>query len=381
MSRIETQTRSIAAANAGRHARDGGGADHELSARRQPSRGALKALRVAVLCDRNLIPPEDISGKSEAEIASFRTELDVITALKDLGHEVDAVGVFDDLGQLRETLIDRKPHVAFNLLEGFKDYHGFDQHVVSFLELMDQSYTGCNPRGLTIARDKALTKKIMAYHRIRVPAFAVFPKGRRVKRPARLHFPLLVKSVNVEGSVGISQASIVHDDDKLRDRVQYIHEALGTSAIAEQFIDGREIYVGVMGNKRLQTLPPWELIFENAPPEMTVVATEQAKWNLAYQKRWGVTTREADDLSKERQVEFSKLSERIYRVLGLTGYARMDYRLTPQGELYLLEANPNPNIAREEDFALSARAAGIQYDDLLQKVLTLGLRYHPMSNS
>jgi len=332
-----------------------------------------------VLCDRALVPPEDISGKSDAEIAPYRTELDVIAALRDRSHEVETIGVYDDLGALREQLLSHKPHVAFNLLEGFRDYHGFDQHVVSVLELLDQNYTGCNPRGLTLARDKALTKKIMSYHRIRVPAFAVFPKGRKIKRPVRLQFPLLIKSVNVEGSVGISQASIVHDDDKMRERVQYIHEALGTTAIAEQFIEGREIYVGVLGNKRLQTLPVWELVFENAPPEMPLVATEQAKWNVNYQKRWGITTREADDLLPQQRNELSKLSERIYRVLGLTGYARMDFRLTPAGEIYLLEANPNPNIARDEDFALSARAVGIRYGDLLQKIINLSLRYHPQS--
>jgi D-alanine-D-alanine ligase len=336
-------------------------------------------LRIAVLCDKTLVPPTDLTGKSETEIASFRTELDVITALRELGHEVEPIGVHDDLGALRDALLSNKPHVAFNLLEGFRDYHGFDQHVVSFLELLDQNYTGCNPRGLTIARDKALTKKIMSYHRIRVPAFAVFPKGRKIHRPARLQFPLLIKSVNVEGSVGISQASIVHDDEKLRERVQYIHEALGTTAIAEQFIEGREIYVGIFGNKRLQTLPAWELVFENAPPEMPVVATEHAKWNLNYQKRWGITTRKADYLTSQQHRELSKLSERIYRVLGLTGYARMDYRLTPAGEIYLLEANPNPNIAKEEDFALSAKTAGMSYEDVLQKIINLALRYHPQS--
>lgn len=340
----------------------------------------MKSLRVMMLCERGLVPPENISTLSEGEVASFRTELDVLHALRELGHEVEPIGIYDNLTELRESLERFNPHVAFNLLEGFRDYHGFDQHVVSVLELMEQNYTGCNPRGLTLARDKALTKKIMRYHRIHVPEFAVFPKRRKIVRPGHLTFPLMVKSVNVEGSVGISQASVVHDDEKLRERVQYIHEALGTGAIVEQFIEGREIYVGVMGNQRLTTLPPWELIFEKAPADMTVLATEQAKWNRNYQKRWGVTTRQAD-LTAHQIDEVKHLSQRIYRQLGLTGYARMDFRLTPDGHWYLLEGNPNPNIAREEDFALSARAVGIEYPDLLQRILKLSMQYQPQALS
>src|SRR5947199_2438773 len=122
---------------------------------------------------------------------------------------------------------------------------------------MKQKYTGCNPRGLTLARDKALTKKIMAYHRIHVPAFAVFPRRRQILRPKTLGFPLVVKSVNVEGSVGISKSSLVRDDGELKDRVQYIHEALGTYAIAEEYSEGRELYDGLMGNIRLRTVPCW----------------------------------------------------------------------------------------------------------------------------
>ena len=196
------------------------------------------------------------------------------------------LGLHDDLGVLRAAIDDFHPHIAFNLLEGFRDFHGFDQHVVAYLELIRQCYTGCNPRGLTLARDKALTKKIMHYHRIHAPAFAVFPRDRRMVRPRKLPFPLLVKSVNVEASIGIARASIVHDDEKLAERVKYIHEALGTYAIAEQYIPGRELYVGVMGNLRLRTFPVWELLFEKAPEDMPLIATNKAK------DRWRSGTRE-----------------------------------------------------------------------------------------
>lgn len=336
-----------------------------------------KRLRVLVLMDKALVPPETVEDLSPGKIAPFKTELDVCTTLASLGHEVHKLGVQDDLTVIREAIDQFKPHIAFNLLEGFDDFHVFDQHVVSYLELSGQAYTGCNPRGMTLARDKALTKKIMAYHRIHVPAFAVFPRRRAISRPRKLAFPLVVKSVNVEGSVGIANSSIVHDDDHLKERVKYIHEALGTYAIAEQYIEGRELYVGVMGNLRLTTLPVWELLFEKAPDDMPIMATEKAKWDTNYQRRWGITTRAATDLPAGHDKLIPHLSKRIYRILGLTGYARLDFRMTADGHLYLLEANPNPQLANGEDFADSAAAAGVAYDRLLQSILKLGMAYSP----
>lgn len=336
-----------------------------------------KPLRILVLMDGALVPPDDVSTLSPGKIAPFKTELDVYTALVKSGHEVRKLGVTDDLAVIRDAVDEFKPQVAFNLLEGFRDYHVFDQHVVSYLELIEQPYTGCNPRGMTLARDKALTKKIMAYHRIHVPAFAVFPKRRAITRPRKLGFPLVVKSVNVEGSVGIAQSSLVHDDEELKDRVRYIHEALGTYAIAEQYIEGRELYVGVMGNLRLSTFPVWELLFEKAPESMPVMATEKAKWDPNYQRRWGITTRAATDLPAGHDKLIPHLSKRIYRILGLTGYARLDFRMTPAGEMYLLEANPNPQLAHGEDFAESAAHAGVTYEHLLGQIVKLGIAYSP----
>ena len=231
----------------------------------------------------------------------------------------------------------------------------------------------CAKRGLTIARDKALTKQILAYHRIRVPQFAVFPRKRKVRRPKKLALPLIVKSVNVEGSIGISRASLVHTDEEMVDRVRYIHEALQTSAIAEQYIPGRELYVGIMGNERLRTFPVWELLFEKAPEDMPLIATNKAKFDPAYQKRWGITSKKAENLDPKLERELPKLCKRIYRHLGLTGYARLDFRLTPEGEPYLLEANPNPQLAFGEDFAESAEAVGVHYEPLIQQILDRGV--------
>jgi len=356
-------------------------------ARRRTMAATLRkrTLRVLMLMDRDLVPPDDADKLSGPDLkaAPWKMEYDVAASLHNLGHEVRPLGVFDDLNAIRATIDEFRPHVTFNLLEGFRDFHGFDQHVVSYLELIEQPYTGCNPRGLTLARDKAITKKILAYHRIRVPAFAVFPRKRPVTRPAKLPFPLLVKSVNVEGSIGIVQASIVRNDEQLRERVQMIHNQLDTAAIAEQFVEGRELYVGVMGNHRLRSFPAWELLFEKAPDDMPLIATNKAKFDLAYQKRWGITTRAAAEggLPDGLDSTIETLSKRIYRLLGLTGYARLDYRLTPDGQLYLLEANPNPQLGYGEDFAESAEKAGMKYEQVIQTILNLGLSYSPLSLS
>lgn len=346
--------------------------------KRRASRGRL---RVLMLIDAEFMPPENIDHLTEEEQleAPWKTEYDVYATLSNIGHEVVPLGLTDDLAPIRKAIDEFKPHLCFNLLEGFRDYHVFDQHMVSYLELIDQKYTGCNPRGLMLARDKALSKKILAYHRIHVPQFHVFPRSSRMARPKRLQFPLLVKSVNVEGSVGISQASVVWDDTRLRERVQYIHEALGTAAIAEQFIEGRELYVGVIGNHRLTTFPIWEMIFQHPPPGGALIATDKAKFDPKFQKRWGITTQQAVDLPPAVVEQMPRLAKRIYRTLSLTGYARLDFRMTAEGELYLLEANPNPQIGYGEDFAESAEAIGLGYEVLLQQILNLGLRYSPQS--
>ena len=335
-----------------------------------------KKLRIVVLCQHDLIPPETLAEGVVKETQRWRAEYDVVSTLRDLGHEVLPVGLYDETDVLRQAMQDFQPHVAFNLIEEFDRQPLFDQHVVSYLELKKLPYTGCNPRGLTIAHDKALTKKILAYHRINVPNFAVFPRNRKVRRPTRLKFPLLVKSLTVEGSVGISQASIVNTDEKLRERVEFIHRHTNSPAIAEEFIEGREIYVGVIGNWMLKTYTPWELEMKT-PPEGTVnIATGKVKWNPKYQEKVGLVTHAAE-LAPEMKRRLEHLSKRIYRLLFLSGYARLDYRLTEDGRVFLLEANPNPQIAHNEDFADSAEDCGVKYGPLLQKIITLGLSYDP----
>ena len=205
----------------------------------------MKRLRVLVLLHPDLVPPDSLKGFSESEINQWKTEYDVVTTLRAAGHEVRPLGVQHELKPIRDEVESWKPHVVFNLLEQFHGEAVYDQNVASYLELLRVPYTGCNPRGLVLARGKDLSKKLLTYHRVPLPAFAVFPMRRKVKRPARLGLPLIVKSLSEDGSYGISQASVVDSDEKLAERVNFIHERIGTAAIAEQYIEGRELYVGV----------------------------------------------------------------------------------------------------------------------------------------
>ena len=331
--------------------------------------------RIVVLLHEDLVPPDSIEGLTDAQIAPFKTEFDVVATLNDMGHDVMPLGVSDDLGVIRRAIEQFKSSICFNLLEEFHGLGVYDSHVVSYLELMRMPYTGCNPRGLMLAHNKAMSKMICRYHRIPVPGFAVFPIGRKVRRPGKLEFPLLVKSLTEEGSVGISQASVVYDDQKLADRVAFIHRTVGTDAIAEQYIDGRELYVGVIGNDRLQVLPIWEMMFANLRDDAPKIATGKIKWDAKYQKKIGLDTQAVQDMDETLQRQIQHLCKRSYRALGLSGYARMDLRLTPDGKAYLIEANPNPNLSYGEDFAESADNAGLDYDQLLHKLINLGRSY------
>jgi D-alanine-D-alanine ligase len=338
--------------------------------------GAKKKLRVILLAEESLVPNGQLSDLSGKQRELRKTEFDVRDAIETLGHEVVSIGVSDDLSTIRGAIDAHKPDIAFNLLEEFAGVSHFDQHVVSYLELRKQPYTGCNPRGLTLARDKAVTKKILAYHGLKVPEFVAFPMGRATKRPKDLAFPLIVKSLTEEGSLGISGASIVHDDDKLKERVEFIHRTTNSPAVAEQFIEGREIYVGVMGNRRVTSLPPWEFVMTKKDDDRPLIASDRAKWDPEYQRRMGLKTKPAA-LSKKMEAELAQLSKRIYRLLGMSGYARLDYRVAEDGDAYLLEANPNPQIAKDEDFALSAKHIGIEYAELVERLLRFGINYTP----
>src|SRR5689334_17280493 len=273
----------------------------------------MRKMRTLVVMHESLVPPENLEGHTEKEVDEWRTEYDVASTLRASGHEVRCIGVLDSLTELRSAISDWKPDVVFNLLEEFDGIVTYDQHVVAFLELMRQPYTGCNPRGLLLSRDKSLCKQLLAFHRIPTPQFAVFRKGARIHVPRKLRYPLFVKSTVEDASLGIAQASVVEDVAKLKERVEFVHEQVGSDALVEEFIEGRELYVGVLGNERLTRLPVWAMVFGSLPDSLPAIATRKVKWDKRYQAKYGITTRAAEDLPAQVLAALDKLSRRIYR--------------------------------------------------------------------
>jgi D-alanine-D-alanine ligase len=335
----------------------------------------VSKLRVLVLVHEALVPPEETDKTNEEiEFEPWGTEYHVVSNLKKMKHDVKVLGAYSDLSIIRSTIDEFKPHIVYNLLEEFDGQSLFDQNVVSYLELLRVPYTGCNPRGLILARDKSLAKKILTYHRIPTPKFFVFPKNKKLKRPKGLEFPLIVKCLTEEASFGISQASVVHNDEKLQERVSYINNKLGDDAIVEQFIEGRELYVAILGNYRQKAMPIRELFFENVENPEKEFFSNRAKFNKKYRSKKGIKTGPSV-LEPALEKKIYSICKRAYKVLNLNGYARIDLRLTTDGNVYILEANPNPDISATDDFAMSALQIKMNYKELLSKILSLGISW------
>lgn len=325
-----------------------------------------------VLVHADLVPPKRFQNRREWESSECKTEFDVQKALLELGHQIEFIPVYDDLSLIRKSLTEFKPHLAFNILEEFNGQVLFEQNVVSYLELLGLKYTGCNPRGLMICRDKGLAKKILKYHGIKTPEFRLFPNRRKVSYK-NLFYPLFVKTLNQEGSFGISQNSIVRSEEALKERVEYLHDTYGVDVLVERYIEGRELYVSVMGNERPKTFPVWELFFNEKSFHGEKIATHQVKWNLDFRQRHGIHSGPAKNLSEQSIKKIETLCKKAYLALGISGYARMDLRLSPENEVYFIEANPNPDIGYKEDFSDALQEAGYSYEEVIAQILKMGL--------
>jgi D-alanine-D-alanine ligase len=332
-----------------------------------------KKLKVLALFDA--IRPTGINEDLTAELKTddWKTEAGVLAALRDLGHTVEHLALFDDLDLLRQKLQSFAPDLIFNLADQFRNNRAFDQHIVSILAMYGVPFTGCGSTGLTLCKHKGISKKILSYHRIHTPAFVIIARGRRIARPRQLRFPILVKPLKEEASLGISQASFVENDEQFKERVQFIHEKYDNDVIAEEYIDGRELYVSILGNHRLQVYPVRELVFREVPPDEPKIATYKAKWDEDYRKRWGLQNQFAEGLEPALVRHIESVCKRIYHLLTIDGYARLDLRLTAANELYFIEANPNPILAADEDFALSAMKTGLSYPQLIERIVRQGL--------
>src|SRR6266702_2211069 len=281
-----------------------------------------KKLKVLVLFDGTSPTTVDQDFSDELKTKEWKTEADVMKALGAMGHTPEHLAIYDDVDLLRQKLETFAPDVLFNLVEQFRNKSEFDQNIVSFLEMQGLPFTGCGSTGLTLCKHKGISKKILGYHRIHTPDFVTIARGKRIARPKRLSFPILVKPLKEEASYGIAQASFVETDEQFKERVQFIHEKYDNDVIAEEYIEGREFYVSILGNHRLQVFPIRELVFKEVPPDEPKIATFQAKWDEEYRKRWGLQNRFAEGLDPTLVRSIEQTCKRIYHLLTIDGYAR-----------------------------------------------------------
>jgi D-alanine-D-alanine ligase len=305
-----------------------------------------------------------------------KTEADLLEVLGRLGHEADAVGVFHDVRALIDRVEGFKPDVVLNTCESFLGNRVHEPNFPALLDLLGIRYTGSGPDALMLCKDKALAKKLLTFHSVRVADFVVSHKERPIRGLKKLTFPVFVKPVNEESSDGIAKASLAKNEAEALDRVRFVHEQFGGDVLIEEYVDGRELTVGVLGNARLTILPPREIFFGEAQddPSAPRFATAKAKWDEAYRKKWGIRNGPAADLPPGMEETLGKIVRRVYRILHIRGVGRVDVRLTAAGEVFVIEANPNPSLGREDDVALAAGRAGIEYDELVKRLLDNAVR-------
>jgi D-alanine-D-alanine ligase len=325
-------------------------------------------MKIAVCFDTPAAGLEHADFKQELEAEVAEAEYDVAEALIENGHEVYLLGFHENLRRLLDRLETFGPDLVFNATESFMGRSRYDYGVTALLEMKGYRYTGSPPEALLLARDKATSKKILEWHSINIPRFAVYAVDEEVTEPD-IDFPLIVKPTHEDASVGIAQSSVVVDYSSLRERVEFIHRSLNQSAIAEELIDGRELYVGIIGNSRLEVLPTIELIFEKIDEPAKRIATYSAKWDLEYRKRWGIKNIFARRIGKEALEEMHRAATLAYKALELRDYGRVDFRLTKDQRVYVIEVNPNPYISFGEDMANSAERAGMDYNKFIERIV------------
>lgn len=333
----------------------------------------MKPLDILVVFDMAAPPPDDHDYTEYFKHPDWFTESAVVETLQLNGHTVRTVGIFNCVKPLVAEIEARPPDIVFNLVELFMDKAHLDKNIPALLELLNIPYTGCGPLGMALCNNKAMTKKILSYHRIKVPEFQVFRPGHRVWLPKKLGFPMIVKPLREEASTGISQSSHVTTVDQFHERIRFIHDKFRMPALAERYIEGRELYVGILGHRRLRAFPIREMVFRNVPSDQPRIATYKAKWDMAYREKWGIDSLFANDLSNGTARKIVHICKRAYRALNIDSYARFDCRLAPNGDLYILEGNANPELAMADEFAEAAHRGGMAYNTLLHQIIRLGL--------
>lgn len=327
-----------------------------------------KSLHITVLADAAEIPAHDPDFQ---ETEKDTTEYNVIQTLRKMGHRVTIRGFDGPIEDMIREFAEQKPDLIFNLTEQFEGDRLFDKNIAALLELLHLPYTGTDPLGLMLCRDKRLCKQLLSHHKIRVPAFYSFPLNKKIRIPKNLHFPLVVKPAFEDGSEGIAQASLVTTPQALEERIQFVHSRFAQPVVAEEYIEGREFYVAILGNQQLTILPTRECVFP--VQEGPSLLTYRLKWNKKYQQKRNIEFTFAQ-IEPKIQKKIDRICKKVYRILHLQDYGRIDLRLTPENKVVILEVNPNPDVAYGEEVAEAAEKAGLPYEQFINRIIRLALK-------
>ena len=339
---------------------------------------ANRGLRIAVLYEPsdNVTPPEAPPRKKHPEKAQGgrprnrvkkpKTDREQVTdALRKNGHDAFLYELNGEKALLE--LAKNDADLVFNLVEAYEGDDSKEAHVAAYLDLLGLRYTGAGPQALFVAQDKALAKKLFNFHGIRTPNFASSYRG-KLDHMDDLEFPLIVKPGSEDGSIGIDVGSVVKSVRELMERIELIQERFGSPALIEEFIDGREIYVGVLGNGSPEALPPVELDLSKLPKGMPRIAGMEVKWEKGTEAYDVTRAAVARDLPNELRARIQETALAAYATLGLRDYGRIDLRVTAKEEIYVIEVNPNPWLAPEAELAIAAAAANRDYPRLIGEI-------------
>lgn len=298
---------------------------------------------------------------------------EIFEALEKLGHE-PFYQVLDGTQQCLQGLAKCGAELIFNLTESFAGDDTKEMHIAAYLDLLELPYTGAGPHANFLAQDKAIAKKMFAFHGIRTPYFATAYRG-TIEHAHNIEFPLIVKPSSEDGSIGINQDAVVTSVKELMERVQYIQEEFDSPALIEEYIEGREIYGAILGSYEYATpLPLVELDFSRLPKGTPRIASYDAKFEKDTEVYKLTKSAVASDLDEETTKRLTETALAAYRAVKLRDYGRIDMRLSPKGDVYVIEANPNPWLSSAQEFAMAAKASGRSYTQLIGEIVEMALR-------
>jgi D-alanine-D-alanine ligase len=301
----------------------------------------------------------------------------VAGALSEGGHKVSLIGISDDLRELLDKLDEQRPQLVFNLCERFCDNDLFDMHVIAVLDMLGQPFTGTGPLGSALRQDKAITKKLLKFHDVPYPNSITFDKN-DIEFAGRMRFPLFVKPLTGDASMGIDDSSLVTEYSKLVERISFIQTQLNLPALVEEYIEGREFYVSILGNCPSEILPVMELDFTKLPGGFPKIYGSDAKSDETSVQYNSVNAIVATELSPEIRARIANVGREAAYALKVRDYGRVDIRLTDDGRPVVLEVNANPYLERTSAFALAALQAGMGYTMLINRIAEIaGKRCEP----